>query len=143
MSMFIAAFMFIPLLAVSFAHLLWSVGTTWPIRNEQLLAQTIVGTPGVTRMPPRLVSLAVAIGTLAAGIVALALADHDSGGATLTLVGGLCAIPFLARGGLGYTARWAERTPEPSFRFNDRRVYSPLCLFIGLGFLALVLLRLL
>ncbi|MDF2798983.1 MAG: hypothetical protein K0R85_1727 [Devosia sp.] len=143
MSMLIAALMFIPLLAASFAHLLWSFGATWPIRNEQLLAQTVIGTPGVTRMPSRLVSLAVAIGTLAAGIVALALADHDSGGATLTLVGALCAIPFLARGALGYTARWAERTPEPSFRFNDRRVYSPLCLFIGIGFLVLVLLRLL
>ena len=143
MSMLLAAFMFIPLLAVSLAHLLWSMGRTWPIRDEKLLAQTVVGTPGVTRMPPRLISLAVAIGTLAAGIVALSLADHDSGGAALTLLGVVCALPFLARGAAGFTARWMERTPEPSFRFNDRRVYSPLCLFIGLGFIALVLLRLL
>jgi hypothetical protein len=143
MSMLIAAFMFIPLLAISFAHLLWSFGRTWPIRDEQLLAQTVVGTPGVTRMPSRLVSLAVAVGTLAAGIVALSLADRDSGGAGLTLAGIACALPFLWRGAVGYTADWIASTPEPSFRFNDRRVYSPLCLFVGVGFVALVLLRLL
>ena len=143
MSMLIAAFMFIPLLAACMAHLLWSMGRTWPIRDEMLLAQTVVGTAGVTHMPPRLLSLAVALGVLAAGILALALADHDSGGAGLTLLGVVGALPFLARGAAGYTARWIERTPEPSFRFNDRRVYSPLCLFIGLGFVALVLLRLL
>ena len=50
-------------------------------------------------------------------------------------------ILILARGAIGYTAWWADKTPEPNFRLNDRRVYSPLCLTIGLGFLALVVLR--
>ncbi|MBE0580556.1 DUF3995 domain-containing protein [Devosia sp.] len=143
MSMLIAALMFVILLAVSTAHFLWSIGRTWPIRSEKLLAQTVVGFEGIERMPPRLASFAVAVATLAAGIIALALADHDSGGLTLSLIGLPLAAVFLARGIVGYTAWWAAKTPEPNFRLNDARVYSPLCLFLGLGFVALVILRLL
>jgi hypothetical protein len=143
MSMLISAFMFIALLAVSFAHLLWSFGRTWPIRDEKLLAQTVVGFRDIERMPPRLASFAVAVATLAAGILALAMADHDSGGLTLTLLGIPLAAVFLARGVIGYTPWWANQTPEPNFRLNDSRVYSPLCLFLGAGFVALTIMRLL
>ena len=142
MSMLIAAFMFIILLAVSTAHFLWSIGRTWPIRSEKLLAQTVVGFEGIERMPPRLASFAVSVATLAAGVIALSLADHDSGGLPLSLLGLPPAAVFLARGIIGYTSWWAARTPEPNFRLNDTRVYSPLCLFLGLGFAALVVLRL-
>ena len=70
------------------------------------------------------------------------MADHDSGGLWLNLAGLALAAIFLARGIIGYTPWWAGLTPEPNFRLNDRRVYSPLCLFLGLGFLALLYLRL-
>jgi hypothetical protein len=143
MSMPIAAFMFVALLAVSIAHLLWSIGRTWPIRNEKLLAQTVVGTAGIERMPPRIASLGVGLALALAGILALALADHDSGGFPLDVVGTLLALVFLARGIIGYTPAWSARTPEPNFRLNDRRVYSPLCLLLGAGYVALVLMRLL
>lgn len=142
MSMFISALIFVALLSVSMAHLTWSFGQTWPIREEKLLAQTVVGTVGVERMPPRWASFAVAVFTLAAGILALSLADHTSGGWGLTLSGIPVGAIFLARGIVGYTKWWAERTPEPSFRLNDRRVYSPLCLFVGIGFFALLIMRL-
>ena len=59
MNMFIASFMFIALFAVSIAHFLWAAGRTWPIRNEKLLAQTVVGAAGIEKMPPRLASFAV------------------------------------------------------------------------------------
>ncbi|KFL29047.1 hypothetical protein JP75_23980 [Devosia riboflavina] len=139
--MFIASMMFIALFAVSLAHFLWSLGRTWPIRNEKLLAQTVVGFKDIERMPPRLASLAVSIATIAAGIYALALADHDSGGTLLDLGGIALAAVFLARGIAGYTTWWKGLTPEPNFRLNDIRVYSPLCLALGLGFLALVVFR--
>jgi len=143
MSMLVAAFMFVALLAVSVAHGLWSIGRTWPIRNEKLLAQTVVGFRGIERMPPRLASLAVAVATLAAGILALALADHDSGGPLMTILALPLAAVFLARGVVGYTQWWADKTPEPNFRFNDRRVYSPLCVLLGAGFVTLAIMRLL
>jgi hypothetical protein len=142
MSMFVSSMMFIVLLAVSMAHFLWSIGKTWPIRDEKLLAQTVVGFQGVERMPPRPASFAVCALTLLAGILALALADRTAGGIWLTLLGVPFAAVFLARGIAGYTAWWAQLTPELSFRFNDKRVYSPLCIGLGLGFLILVVLRL-
>jgi hypothetical protein len=141
MNMLIASLMFIALFAVSLAHFLWSLGRTWPIRNEKLLAQTVVGFRDIERMPPRPASLAVSIATFAAGVLALALADHESGGILLNLVGIVLAAIFLGRGIVGYTSWWRELTPEPNFRLNDRRVYSPLCIALGLGFLTLVLFR--
>lgn len=143
MSIPLASLMFVLLLAVSVAHLLWSMGQTWPIRDEKLLAQTVIGFRDVERMPPRLTSFAVALATLAAGVLALSLADHDSGGLLLTLVGVLLAAIFLTRGIIGYTAWWANKTPQPNFRLNDRRVYSPLCLLLGTGYVVLVIMRLL
>ena len=143
MNMVVGSLTFVPLLVVSVAHLLWALGYTWPIRNETLLAQTVIGTPGVTRMPNRLLVLVVAVLVFAAGIIALSLADHDSGGLGLTLLGTLLAIIFIARGVLGYTAGWRARFPTEPFATLDRRNYSPLCLWIGAGFLILVAMRLL
>lgn len=142
MNMVVGSLTFVPLLMVAFAHFLWSIGRTWPIRNETLLAQTVIGTPGVTRMPNKLLTFAMSVLLLAAGIVALSLADHSSGGWWLTLLGVLLAIVFIGRGVLGYTASWRARFPTEPFATLDRRNYSPLCFWIGAGFLILVVMRL-
>lgn len=143
MNMVVGSLTFVPLLMVAFAHLLWSLGRTWPIRNETLLAQTVVGTPGITRMPNRLVTFVVSLLILAAGIVALALADHTSGGWWLTLLGLLLAAVFIGRGALSYTRGWRARFPTEPFATLDRKNYAPLCFWIGAGFLILVVMRLL
>ena len=117
MSMLVAAIIFVLLLAIAIAHFMWSMGASWPIRDKALLAQTVIGRPGVTRVP-RLMSLVIAILVLAAGTIGLAIADKTSGGIWLTLAG------------------------EP-FATLDRRNYSPLSLLIGAGFLLLVAMRLL
>jgi hypothetical protein len=142
MSMVVASLVFVILLAVSMAHLAWSFGLTYPIRDEKLLAQTVVGRPGIERMPPRWASFGIAVLTFAAGILTLSLADKTSGGLPLSLAALPAAAIFLARGAVGYTQWWASMTPEPNFRVNDRRVYSPLCLAIGAGFLLLFIMRL-
>jgi len=138
----IISIMFILLLAMSLAHLAWALGLTWPIRNEKLLAQTVIGTAGIEHMPPRLASLAVAIVLAGASAVAVAMGTPESGGPLLTFAGFVFALVFMARGIVGYTPWWAGLTPEPNFRLNDRRVYSPLCLGLGAGFLILALMRL-
>jgi len=142
MNMLIGSLTFLPLLIVAFATLLWALGATWPIRNRELLAQTVIGTPGVPRMPNRLLLLVVGVVVLAVGVVALSLADHDSGGPALTALGAVCAIVFLARGVLGYTAGWRARFPTEPFATLDRRNYSPMALWVGIGFALLVLMRL-
>ena len=141
MIMGIAALVFIPLLAIAIAHFLWSIGRTWPIKDPDLLARTVIGRPGVTRVP-KFASFVVAVAVLAAGIVALSLADHAAGGTTLNLIGAAIGAVFIARGIAGYTPQWRAAFPGEPFATLDRRNYSPLCLFIGAGFLLLVLLRL-
>lgn len=141
MSMVVAALIFVVLLAVAIAHLMWAIGSPWPIRDRALLARTVVGLPGVTRVP-RLATLAVAVLVLAAGVLALSLADHTAGGWGLTLTGLVLAALFLGRGALGYTPAWRQRFTEEPFATLDRRNYSPLCLALGAGFLLLVIMRL-
>jgi len=143
MSMFIAALVFIPLLAASLALLLWAFGRSWPIRNRKLLAQSISGQPSIEAMPNGLVLFVFSIALLFAGIVALGLADHGAGGLGLSLLGTLVGLMFLARGVIGFSAAWQARTPAEPFRTLDRKTYSPLSLAIGIGFLLLVLLRVL
>lgn len=141
MSTAIISFMFIILLAVSVAHFAWAFGFSWPIRNEKLLAQTVVGTAGVERMPPRLASFAVAVFLAIALVVAVAMGSPESGGTLLSMAGWCFGLLFIARGVVGYTPWWARNFPEPNFRLNDVRVYSPICLFLGFGFVALDLMR--
>jgi len=141
MNMIVASIVFVILLAVGLAHLLWAVGSRWPIRDPELLARTVIGRPGVTRVP-RLASLAVAVLVLAAGLLALSLADHDAGNWWLTATGVALAAVFLGRGVVGYTEGWRARFSLEPFVTNDRRVYSPLCLVVGAGFLILVIMRL-
>ena len=138
----VAAFLAIPLLAIAIAHLLWGVGVMWPVRDEKLLARTVVGFPGIERMPPKYMSLAVGVLILAACIIGFSVADHDSGGVPLTLIALVAGLVFLARGAAGYTERWRLQTPEEPFRSLDRKTYSPLCLGIGAGFVVLVIMRL-
>ena len=142
MSMLIAALIFVVLLAVAIAHFLWSIGSRWPIRDPELLARTVVGKPGVTRVP-KFASFIVSLLVLAAGVLALSLADHTAGGWWLTLLGVLLAAVFIGRGALSYTAGWRARFPTEPFATLDRKNYGPLCFWIGAGFLILVLMRLL
>jgi hypothetical protein len=142
MNMLVGSLTFVPLLMVAVAHFLWSIGRTWPIKNETLLAQTVVGAPGITKMPHKLLSLAVALFVLAAGVVALSLADHTSGGPLLTTAGIGLALLFIARGVVAYTPWWRARFPTEPFAALDRKNYAPLCFWIGAGFAILVVMRL-
>jgi len=133
---------FLPLLIVAFAHLLWSLGTNWPLSGEAVLAQAVVGTPNVTRMPNRLLVFLTAVLLLIFAISAMALADHDGGGVARSSIGVLFGLIFIARGALAYTGWWRARHPTEPFASLDRRNYAPLCFWIGAGFLIMVGLRL-
>lgn len=142
MNMIVGSLTFVPLLMLSVALFVWSIGRTWPIRNEALLAQTMIGSPGITRMPNRLLLFVLSLLMLAAGVAALAVADHDSGGWWLTVIGAALALLFIARGVLAFTAGWRARFPTEPFATLDRRNFAPLSFWIGAGFLILVVLRL-
>ena len=142
MSMIIAALIFVLVLAVGIAHLLWAIGSRWPIRDPELLARTVIGRPGVTRVS-RGNALLRGVVALVIALVAPAVADHDAGGIGLTLLGAVIAVALIARGVLGYTAGWRAAHPVEPFATLDRRNYSPAYVIIGVGFALLVIMRLL
>lgn len=137
----IASLVFIPLLAISIVHLMWSFGSKWPAADEKALAQTVAGFKGVEKMPPRIVSFTVAVFIFFAGGWALFMTDPAPNN-LLTLGGALLALIFLGRGIAGYTEQWRALTPEEPFATFDRKVYSPICLGVGSGFLFLTIWRL-
>jgi hypothetical protein len=141
MSTAAASIIFFALVTIAIAHLLWAIGSRWPIRDPQVLANAVIGRPGVTRIP-RLGALFTGLFILAAAAIGTALADPASGGLLLTLAGGLLTAFFAARGVAGYTAAWRAAHPIASFAALDRKVYSPLCLIVAVCFLVLTVMRL-
>ncbi len=137
----LASLIFIPLLALTFAHVLWAFGSAWPAATRQALAQTVVGRGDNPQMPPRLASFGTALFCFVAGLFALSLTGTEPD-LTLTVIGGLLAFVFLVRGILGYTPSWRRRHAQEPFAGFDRKVYSPMSLVIGVGFVLLVIWRL-
>lgn len=138
----IASLVFIPLLAVAMVHALWAFGGTWPAGDTKLLARTVVGTKDIEKMPSRVLTLLVAILVFAMGIWALSMSDPTPD-TPLTFGGAVLCLIFLARGIAAYTPQWRALTPEEPFASFDKKVYGPLCLWVGFGFAFLTLWRLL
>lgn len=126
---------------VGLVHLLWATGSTWPCEDESTLAKTVVGSRGIEKMPPRAASLFVAICLIAAGLFALTL--RDIGPLKLpqlldAIAGLMLATVFGLRGALGILPAFERMAPEMPFLKLNRRVYSPLCFGLGVGFALLV-----
>ncbi|MEM7004405.1 MAG: DUF3995 domain-containing protein [Pseudomonadota bacterium] len=129
------------LLIIMLLHALWGFRVWWPIADELTLARTVVGAPGIKQMPSSaacfavafLLFLAVTLNLLLGGVVEL-----QSLPKTLIAVGGLGASSvFILRGIIGYFPFWARLTPELPLRAYDQWAYSPLCILLGVGMLAL------
>lgn len=135
-----AALVFVLLLAISMVHFMWAFGSTWPLKDQKTLAHTVAGFRGVEKMPPRMASFGVAVLIFIAGLWALAM-SAPSPNWKLTFGGALLTCVFLGRGLIGFTKWWRVKTPQEPFATLDRKIYSPLCCGIGLGFLFLTLWR--
>ena len=136
----IAALIFVPLLAIALVHFIWALGSTYPVKDSKTLAKTVAGFRDIEKMPPRILTAVVGLFILGAGIWVLAMADPmDS--FTLTMGGIILTLIFLGRGIFGFTKKWAELTPEQPFRSLDKKLYSPLCVGVGIGILVIVLWR--
>ena len=127
---------------IAILHAAWGLGSHWPATSSEALAKSAVGTRGVTRMPAAQSCFIVA--ALLAGIASWPLFAAglltEAWPQWLTqLAGAGIAAVFLGRGIAGYSQGWRRRFPEQPFAVLDRRYYSPLCLALGAGYLALLL----
>ncbi|AZI41570.1 DUF3995 domain-containing protein [Deinococcus psychrotolerans] len=124
------------LLSIASVHVYWGLGGVWPGKDPQSLARTVVGGPAGMSPPPAWACFGVALAlALAAGMV-LAFVDV----LTLPLPTGwlrwgmvALAVVFLLRGVGGYFMERLRPSPvgSPFVRLN-KRIYSPLCIVLGL-----------
>ena len=121
------------LVVIAALHLLWGIGYWFPIKDEAALARAVVGAAGVERMPGA-VPCALVVVALLFAIMCLWWPPS----LLRSLAVGAIGPVFLVRGAVAYTAFWRRLTPMEPFATLDRRYYGPLCLAIGLGFVAQV-----
>ena len=133
------------LLAIAAVHLAWGLGMTWPGHDRQSLIDTVIGHPDVTRMPGFGLCLAVTLALVAAAFWSLwaaellPLSDASVWGLSVRATGlWVLVAVFLGRGIATYVPSPLAAAVEP-FRTLDRRVYAPLCVALGGGFLLLAL----
>lgn len=121
--------------AISFLHFQWSRGSTWPEASEEALARAVVG-DGRTHMPPPIACIAVsavlALVALWPLCVAVGVTDLPVP-QTSVAIGGV----FVGRGFAGFVPRWRAHFSDEPFATRDKRIYSPLCMVLGLGYAAL------
>ncbi|NOX72362.1 MAG: DUF3995 domain-containing protein [Alphaproteobacteria bacterium] len=131
----LAGGMFAVLAGIAALHLYWAFGGLWPATSPTELARTVIGSDG---MPGRGLTILVAALILTAGAWPLV---HLNGlvpaGFSRLGLWALVAV-FLARGLVTYALPGtAQKTSEP-FRSLNARYFSPLCLALGVGFMAIV-----
>ena len=128
------------LLLVTALHVYWAIGGIWPGRDPASCARAVVGFRDVEEMPSPVAAFAVAACLALATLWPVALEGvfatpfaRPGLAATAVLIG----LVFLGRGILGFTPWWRRLAPEQPFARLDTRLYSPLSLLIGIGFIVL------
>ncbi len=137
----LAVSIFVVLTIVALLHAYWAFGGRWPGHDEPSLARMVVGSKGITAMPARGPTLAVAVVIFLAGVVALARADLvpvPLPPMLQSVAVTALAVVFLGRGIASFTPWFRASQSEEPFATLDRRLYGPLCLALGTGFAVLV-----
>lgn len=131
--------LFLILMAIAAIHVAWARGVTWPADDEASLVAMVIGSEGMSRLPPSKLTYIVA-GALAVGAVTALLLGFDVvlPENALGYVGAGYTAVFVLRGLLGYLPPWRKRHPVEPFATLDRIFYSPACILIGEGFFSLV-----
>jgi len=124
------------LVVLAVAHGWWAVCGIWPAASEPDLARAVIG-DGRTRMPPPWQCAGVAAALIAVAAwpwVIVAWPDSP-----FVLIGSIVVgAVFFLRGAAGYGPRWRARFKAEPFRTRDFYIYSPLCLALGVAFIALL-----
>jgi Protein of unknown function (DUF3995) len=136
MTALLAVLLFAGVGAIAALHALWGLGSSWPEASEEALARGVVG-DGRRCMPAAWQCFAVAFVLALFAIWPLYAVGYAS---ELRARQGSFVIAgiFVARGLAGYSRRWRSYFTDEPFATRNRRYYSPLCLLIGMAYVALV-----
>lgn len=136
MTVLFAFLLFVGVGAVAVIHALWGLGSTWPEATGEALARSVVG-DGRRRMPPawQCFAMAAVLAVVALWPFVMLGRDEEPWVLAITFViGGV----FMVRGLAGYSPRWRGHFRDEPFTTRDKRYYSPYCLLMGVGYLALL-----
>ena len=122
--------------AIAFVHALWGFGSTWPEANDEALARSVVGA-GRRRMPPAWQCFAVASVLALTALWPFVMLGRGEVPWVLATSFAIAGV-FILRGLAGYSPRWRQHFHDEPFATRDRRYYSPFCLLMGVGYLALL-----
>ena len=119
------------LFGVAGLHVLWGLGSSFPFRTREALADSVVGS---SEVPSRgaCVSVAAALvlsAILVARVVPLPNALRKI---ALRIVTTVLATRGVA-GAMGRTSTLSPGSDSPAFNRLDKRLYSPLCLWLAAG----------
>ena len=132
----LAAILTAAFVAIAVLHVYWGLGGLWPARDAAELARTVIG-DGRTRMPSPRACFGVAILLLIVAAWPWAMLAHPHSQPVI-VVGIVAAAIFFVRGSAGYSPRWRQRFSTEPFATRDMRFYSPLCMALATGMMALI-----
>ena len=139
----LARFISLTLLCIAGLHMYWGVGGVWPASNEQELVNTVVGFPGMEKMPSASSTFVVAFLIILSALIAQS--STMSGPPVFKWISRLAMFGvgtiFFARGVGGYFFEQLAWEPVEPFATYNRLFYSPLCLAIATGFFLLLFRR--
>jgi len=111
-------------------------GGLWPEKSAADLARAVVG-DGRTRMPAPAACYAVAAALVVVAAWPWLILTHPEN--VVVIVGAVViAGIFFVRGSAGYSPRWRSIHHAEPFATRDARFYSPFCMVLAMGFMALL-----
>jgi hypothetical protein len=119
------------LVAIAGLHVAWGLGSSYPFQSRDDLADSVVGTDEVPS-PMACMAVAALLGlaaTLVAGVLPLPRRVRTI---ALRVVTAVLTTRGVA-GALGRTSTLAPGSDSPTFVRLDKRLYSPLCLWLAAG----------
>lgn len=125
--------------AVAALHAAWAAGSTWPYNDATTLTRSVLGVPEAGDFPPPGLTLVVTGAlTVTAGAALARTADSEKLRRAARMLS-LPAAGVLAIRGIGGFAQSLlyPHNATPEFTHNDLRIYSPLCLGLAAGLIAL------
>lgn len=140
----VAILVFGVLTVIAALHAYWGLGGLWPGNDVRSLIDTVIGDPRMNAMPPAWMTFVVTGLIFLSGVFALLSTVRAPRLIRLFVKAAIAfiALIFLARGVSGYALPAAIRAglSEP-FASYDQLYYSPLCLILGMAFVALFFAR--
>lgn len=136
----LASATFAALTAIAALHIYWGLGGLWPASSTQELIATVIGAPGMTRMPPLDLTSIVAGMIFASGVFALASRLRSAGLVRwfIRIALAVITLVILGRAVAGFIAPARAIVLSEPFAALDRLFYSPLCLAFAVAFALLL-----